>query len=138
MRSGLNHGPGRVRRGCPVSRRGNAMPVDLPLTSLADARLRAVDESTGEGARLSQSRIHRRSSKRPTISIAMIDEHSFTRECIARSLRELSNDLKLASFATCEDCLESAGNYELFLYHVHDQKYNKERLGLFAKLLVVA
>jgi DNA-binding NarL/FixJ family response regulator len=130
--------PDRLEGGAQYQRRGNAMPVDLPLTSSADARLRNVDASTGEGARLSQPPIHRRSSKRPTISIAMIDEHSFTRECIARSLRELSNDLEIVSFGTCEDCLQSTGNHELFLYHVHDQDYNKGRLGVFTKLLAIA
>jgi DNA-binding NarL/FixJ family response regulator len=128
--------PDGLEVGAQIQRRANSMPVDLPSTS-ADRRLPGIDESTGQGARLSRPRIYRRSAKRPMISIAMIDEHSFTRECIARSLRELSNDLEIVSFATCEDCLQSAGKHELFLYHVHDQNYNKERLGLFAKLLTI-
>lgn len=130
--------PDGLEEGAQYERGGNSMRVSLPLTSSADARLRDVDETTGGGARLSQQRIHRRSSKRPMISIAMIDEHSFTRECIARSLRELSDDLEIVSFATCEDCLRSTVNHELFLYHVHGQEYNQERLGLFARLLAIA
>src|SRR5712671_6257379 len=101
--------PDGLEEGAQNQRPGNTMAVNLPLTS-ADTRLRDLDESTGEGARLSQPRSHRRSSKRPMISIAMIDEHSFTRECITRSLRELSNDLEIVSFSTCEDCLQSTRN----------------------------
>jgi DNA-binding NarL/FixJ family response regulator len=72
----------------------------------------------------------------------MIDEHSFTRECITRSLREISEELDIASFATCEDFLRSTENYELILYHAHEdvvnRKYDNEGLGLVARLLAIA
>jgi DNA-binding NarL/FixJ family response regulator len=54
------------------------------------------------------------------ISIAVIDEYAFTRECIMRSLKDLANDLDISAFERCGDCLRSTRNYEIILYHAHD------------------
>jgi DNA-binding NarL/FixJ family response regulator len=56
----------------------------------------------------------------PVISIAIIDEHSFTRECITSSLREFGDNLDIASFAACDDCLQSTRTHDLVLYHAHE------------------
>jgi DNA-binding NarL/FixJ family response regulator len=107
----------------------------------ADARLRHEYGSTDEGARRIQPTAYWRSAGKPVISIAMIDEHSFTRECITRSLQQLDDDLNITSFATREDCLKSAGNYDLVLYHFHEsmanREFNDEQLGFLAKILAI-
>jgi DNA-binding NarL/FixJ family response regulator len=100
------------------------------------------DEPTSEGARRSQPTTYWRYTGKPVISIAMIDEHSFTRECITRSLQGLGDDLNIVSFATCEDCLNSARNYDLVLYHAHeslaDREYNHDNFSAAAKVLPIA
>jgi DNA-binding NarL/FixJ family response regulator len=58
------------------------------------------------------------------ISIAMIDEHSFTRECITKSLQEIYRLLDITSFATCDECLQATRKYDLILYHAHESLAN--------------
>lgn len=60
------------------------------------------------------------SRHRAAISLGVIDQKSFTRECIIRSLQTLDDHLDIVSFATCEDCLQSMGNLDVILYHVHE------------------
>jgi DNA-binding NarL/FixJ family response regulator len=64
--------------------------------------------------------------KSPVISIAVIDEHSFTRECIARSLQEFDHKLDIASFAACDDCLKSTRTHDLVLYHAHESATHRD------------
>jgi DNA-binding NarL/FixJ family response regulator len=54
------------------------------------------------------------------ISITVIDEHSFTRECITKSLQELGKNLDVASFSTCEDYFQDTKNNNLILYHLRE------------------
>jgi DNA-binding NarL/FixJ family response regulator len=58
-------------------------------------------------------------AKNPAVSIAVVDAHSFTRECIAKSLQESDDTLAVAAFDTCESCLESGKPYDLILFHAH-------------------
>jgi DNA-binding NarL/FixJ family response regulator len=60
-----------------------------------------------------------RAVRLPAISVAVIDEDLFTRECIATSLQALGRDLEIASFAACGDCLQSTRAHDLVLYHAH-------------------
>src|SRR5262245_22806600 len=57
---------------------------------------------------------------RAAISLGVIDQKSFTRECIITSLQALDDHLDMMSFATCEDCLQGMGNLDLILYHAHE------------------
>jgi DNA-binding NarL/FixJ family response regulator len=57
--------------------------------------------------------------KQPAVSIAVVDEYSFTRECIAKSLQQSDDVLAISAFATCESCAESARTYDLVLFHAH-------------------
>jgi DNA-binding NarL/FixJ family response regulator len=66
----------------------------------------------------------RQTRRNSTISLALIDEYSFTRESIAMSLQELCNLLEIVSYATLDECLESAKNYDIILYHAHDSVAN--------------
>lgn len=69
----------------------------------------------------------RQSRRNSTISLAVIDEHSFTRESITRSLRELCNLLEVVSYATFDKYLESAKSHDIILYHVRDSVANINR-----------
>jgi DNA-binding NarL/FixJ family response regulator len=59
-------------------------------------------------------------SRNAGISIAVIDRHSFTRESITRSLRDLWELLEIQSFATCDECLNPPKTFDVILYHAHE------------------
>ena len=68
-----------------------------------------------------------RPARNPTVSIGIVDEHWFTRECISRSLKELDASLDTVSFTSCDDCLRSTRDIDLIIYHAHRallQDYN--------------
>lgn len=52
-----------------------------------------------------------------SLSVAIIDDHSFTRECITRSLNEADARLNVSPFSNCEDCINSSKRYDVILYH---------------------
>jgi DNA-binding NarL/FixJ family response regulator len=60
------------------------------------------------------------SRHRAAISLGVIDQKSFTRECIITSLQVLDDHLDIVSFTTCEDCLQGLGNLDVILYHAHE------------------
>jgi DNA-binding NarL/FixJ family response regulator len=74
------------------------------------------------------------------ISIGVVDQHSFTRGCITRSLKDFDDDLEVMSFTTSEDCLLSAKTLDLILYHEHENVHqsNGTRLASIRKLLEIA
>jgi DNA-binding NarL/FixJ family response regulator len=74
------------------------------------------------------------------ISIGVVDQHSFTRGCIARSLKDFDDDLEVMSFTSSEDCLRSVSALDLILYHTHQSVHdsNDTRLAAIRKLLQVA
>jgi DNA-binding NarL/FixJ family response regulator len=85
-----------------------------------DPHIGTVRQQTHEESRRSQ-RIAGRST---VISIGVIDEKSFTRECITRSLQALDDRLDIVSFATCDDCLQHMRDRDLILYHAHENATN--------------
>jgi DNA-binding NarL/FixJ family response regulator len=76
------------------------------------------------------------------ISIGVIDEHSFTRECITKSLQEICKLLDVTSFTTCDECLQNKSTYDLILYHAHESVAARdddgERLASVKKVLEIA
>jgi DNA-binding NarL/FixJ family response regulator len=74
------------------------------------------------------------------ISIGVVDQHSFTRDCITRSLQDLADDLEVISFTTTEDCLLSAKALDLILYHAHENahQHNGTQLASIRQLLEIA
>src|SRR5215472_18438110 len=66
-----------------------------PLSSPADISLKA----TAQGPSVSAS----------TLSIALIDQYSFTRGCITNWLIDCGKHIKVNSFASAEDLLQSEG-----------------------------
>jgi DNA-binding NarL/FixJ family response regulator len=75
------------------------------------------------------------------ISLGVIDEKSFTRECITKCLQALDDRLDIVTFATCEECLERMGSYDLVLYHIHEDvstwENNYYKLTSLKKLLTL-
>jgi DNA-binding NarL/FixJ family response regulator len=63
------------------------------------------------------------------MSIAVVDEHRFTRECIAKSLQEADDALLVAAFDGCESCLCSAATYDLILFRAHADRRRQKRGG---------
>jgi DNA-binding NarL/FixJ family response regulator len=89
------------------------------------------------GGRRRQRAANWRVVRVPVISVAVIDEILFTRECIAISLQALGHDFEIASFSSCQDCLQSTRTHDLVLYHAHAGiAYNedRERLASFGRL----
>jgi DNA-binding NarL/FixJ family response regulator len=54
------------------------------------------------------------------ISMGVIDEKSFTRECITMCLQTLGGRFDIVAFATCDDFLQSGKCLDLILYHIHE------------------
>jgi DNA-binding NarL/FixJ family response regulator len=62
------------------------------------------------------------SVRSPLISVGLVDEHAFTRECITRSLKELDHGLDTVSFKTYEECLRSTRELDMIICHLHQSK----------------
>lgn len=80
-------------------------------------------------------------ARQAAMSIAVVDEHTFTRECIAKSLQEADNALAIAAFDGCASCLASAGSYDLILFRAHggpSEQRGCDRGAPFDKLLSLA
>ncbi len=94
------------------------------------------------GDRLSQSGTNEISSRTAVISVAVVDEHSFTRDAISRSLKETCKNFTIVSFATSDQCLESTKNYDTILYHgygiIEDQSNIDIKLANIKKLSSLA
>ena len=129
------------RRGAIQNRvGGNSPTVRLPPMS-ANPHVRVVRQRSRKGYRQSEQTIYRMSVRTAVISIGVIDEKLFTRECIIRSLQTLDDRLDIVSFATCEDYLRSIGSHDLILYHVYESienwKVNSQQLVSFERLLQI-
>lgn len=59
------------------------------------------------------------SVRNPIISIGLVDEHSFTRECITRSLKEVDHSLDTVPFKTYDDFLRDTRDFDIIIFHVH-------------------
>jgi DNA-binding NarL/FixJ family response regulator len=77
--------------------------------------------------------------KNSLISMGVIDEKTFTRECIIRCLRTLDDRLRIEAFPTCDECLQTAEGQDLVLYHLREDPSqwdkNSQKLISFKKLL---
>jgi DNA-binding NarL/FixJ family response regulator len=83
-----------------------------------------------------------RAVRLPVISVAVIDKHLFTRECITRSLQALGANFDIASYARCDDCLQNTTSPDIVLYHAHTNHTNdsddEEQLAYRSRLLKIA
>jgi DNA-binding NarL/FixJ family response regulator len=77
--------------------------------------------------------------RNPVISMGVIDEKRFTRECITQSLRTLDDRLRIEGFATCDACLRAAEGQDLVLYHLREDSSHwdkdSQKLISFRRLL---
>jgi DNA-binding NarL/FixJ family response regulator len=111
-------------------------PASAPLSpESTDPHIGTVRQQTDGESRRSQ----RIAGGNAVISIGLIDEKSFSRECITRSLQALDDRLDIVSFATCDDCLQHMRHRDVILYHAHETAANwdldnKQSLS-FKKLL---
>ena len=75
------------------------------------------------------------------ISIGVIDEKRFTRECITQSLRTLDDRLRIKGFPTCDECLQTAEDQDLVVYYLREYPSqwdkNSQKLISFRKLLSI-
>ena len=89
------------------------------LSTSASAHAFNEQEPSSQGERRSQPITYIQSIRNPMISIGVVDAHSFTRECITRSLKDLGDSFDIVSFASSEDCPRSPRDLDLILYHAH-------------------
>ena len=79
--------------------------------------------------------------KNSLISMGVIDEKTFTRECIIRCLRTLDDRFRIEAFLTCDECLQTAEGQDLVLYHLREDPSqwdkNSQKLISFRKLLSI-
>jgi DNA-binding NarL/FixJ family response regulator len=73
------------------------------------------------------------------ISMGVIDEKRFTRECITQSLLTLDDRLRIKGFPTCDECLPTVEDQDLVLYYLRDDlsQWDKNKLISFRKLLSI-
>jgi DNA-binding NarL/FixJ family response regulator len=75
------------------------------------------------------------------VFMGVIDERTFTRECITRCLRTLDERLRVEGFPTCDECLQIAEGQDLVLYHLREDPSqwdkNSQKLISFKKLLSI-
>ena len=75
------------------------------------------------------------------VFMGVIDERTFTRECITRCLRTLDERLRVEAFPTCDECLQIAEGQDLVLYHLREDPSqwdkNSQKLISFKKLLSI-
>jgi DNA-binding NarL/FixJ family response regulator len=73
------------------------------------------------------------------ISMGVIDEKTFTRECIIRCLRTLDDRLRIEGFPTWDECLQTGEGQDLVLYHLREDlsQWDKNKLISFRKLLSI-
>ena len=106
---------------------------------LATARLQPISAQPLSAAVDQRSRPI--SVRKAAISIAVIDEKSFTRECITTSLQALDDRLHIVSFTTCDDCLQHIGSHDLILFHAREDLENwstdNQQLFSLKKLLSI-
>jgi DNA-binding NarL/FixJ family response regulator len=95
--------------------------------SWLDARAFDEHQLTVAGDRASSPRTHKPApSRNEVISIALIDEHSFTRDTIRLSLQEICDILSVVPFATSLQCLNSGSSFDVILYHSHENVVKKK------------
>jgi DNA-binding NarL/FixJ family response regulator len=112
-----------------------------PFSNSPSIPVKTHTEEPGEaGNPRPQPRVVANPERSAVISIAVIDEHSFTRECITKSLPELCNLLDITGFAACDECLRSPRSHDLVLFHAHEsvaKRDNDQLLGNLKKLLEI-
>jgi hypothetical protein len=120
---------------------GNSFAI-RPQSIAPNAHARVMPKRTTRGyGRLRQTTYPICVSK-AVISVAVIDEKLFTRECITKSLQALDERFDILSFATCDECLQHIRSHDLILYHAREavanwDTTNQQFLSLIKLLKIV-
>jgi DNA-binding NarL/FixJ family response regulator len=69
------------------------------------------------------------SIRKPMISIGLVDENSFTRECITRSLKEADHSLDTVPFKALDDCAREARDFDIIIFHIHQEMEDYKTIG---------
>ena len=88
---------------------------------LATAHSLAKPDRTDGRSLASQAITYWNRDRCETILVGVVDEHSFTRECIAGFLQE-PGGIDAMPFANCEECIQSTRHLDLILYHICEMK----------------
>ena len=79
--------------------------------------------------------------RKAAVFMGVIDERTFTRECITRCLRTLDERLRVEGFPTCDECLQSVEDQDLVVYYLREDpsQWDKNSLKLisFRQLLSI-
>jgi len=117
-------------------------PAPNLLSTSADAHAFNEQELTSQEERRSQPITYIGSIRNRMISIGVVDAHSFTRQCITRSLNEFGDSPDILSFTSSEDCLRSPRDLDIILYHAHQSVAHNDnsdlRFAPLKKLLEIA
>jgi DNA-binding NarL/FixJ family response regulator len=111
------------------ARSSNDSPLPEPLSISDDAATYRPDARARPGAIPSRPVEHCLPVNNTAMSVAIVDRHSFTRECIAKSLQECDEALVVSAFDSCDSCFEGARTYDLILYHAHGSETDRKSLG---------
>lgn len=108
---------------------GIEIPVAVDRFGLAEPALPSAPRASGV-VPVETSDGHRGSA--PWLShtsIAIVDEHAFTRECLAILFRRLGEQIKISDFSACREVLSSGKEYDLVLYREYgrSQKQREQR-----------
>ena len=68
------------------------------------------------------------SVRKPMISIGLVDENSFTRECITRSLKEADQSLDTVAFKTLDECVREARDFDIIILHIHHETEHYKKM----------
>jgi DNA-binding NarL/FixJ family response regulator len=107
----------------------NDSPFSEPLSVSEDTATYRFNARQNAGLVPSRPAKHWLPVDNRAMSVAIVDRHSFTRECIAKSLQECDVALVVSAFDTCDSCFESARTYDLILYHAHRSEADRRSVG---------
>jgi DNA-binding NarL/FixJ family response regulator len=109
-----------TERSTPSSIRGRVVPE--PNRPFEAIRMGDSDEGllVDPTEARSSTTAYKPSLSNPTLLVAVVDKHSFTRGCISKWLTDHDSNIKIISFASAEDCLQNASAPDLILYYAHE------------------
>jgi DNA-binding NarL/FixJ family response regulator len=98
------------------------LPILLPVVRRSDSELAMssslISSVVGQPTGNAPSPTEALSGKE--ICLGVIDEYPFTLECISSHIKVLSENLRVLSFSSIEDCINfGVQNFDLVLYHIH-------------------
>ena len=129
----------------PERNEGNAKDRAFPNSTAAGVpatSAHSLDEAKRQRTKEGHRRSRLTSVRKSVISLGVIDEKSFTRECITRCLQTPDYRLEIVAFATCDDFLRNTQHHDVVLLHIHEDLSawtgNTHKLADFKQLFNMA